>query len=111
MNEFLERYYTVQPIEPDENYFYACEYMALTEIYDRTLTDRRCSWDKTSAFPHMPYQRELSTKYAEQLRKYYSELCGGTWQLIHNEIQKHSQYSAQMWIEEYNRLKDCFENY
>ena len=93
-------------IQEHELYFMACEYMAKTELYDRTLTDCRCRWDKTSAFPHTHYQRALSLKYAKQLRKYYSEFCEGTFRFIHDIIQKHPMYTAQMWIDEYNRLKE-----
>ena len=90
----------------DEIYLMACEYMAKTEMYDRSLTNCRSTWDKTEAFLDNPRVRRLSYEYAAQLRKYYSEICGGTWQFIHNEIHKHTEYSAQMWIDEYYRLKE-----
>ena len=94
----------------DEYYFYACEYMAKTELYDRSLTNCRSPWDKTEAFLDNPRVKRLSNEYAAQLRRYYSEICGGTWQFIHNEIHKHTNYSAQMWVNEYYRLKEVLEN-
>lgn len=93
----------------DEYYFYACEYKAKTELYDRELTNCRSPWDKTSAFLDSPRVKRLSNEYAAQLRKYYSEICGGTWRFINNEIHKHNIYTAQKWINEYYRLKEVFE--
>lgn len=90
----------------NEYYAMACEYMAKTELYDRSLTDCRSPWDSTEAFLNRPYIKELSSGYAAQLRRYYRELCGGTWQPIHSEICKHTNYTAQMWIDEYNRVKE-----
>ena len=88
-----------------ETYKMACEYMAKTEVYDRTLTDARSPWDKTEAFIDIsPRIRHFSRVYAGNLRKYYEELCGGSWRPIQEEIIKHSKYSAQQWIDEYNRL-------
>lgn len=95
----------------DEIYLMACEYMAKTELYDRSLTDCRSPWDETEAFIDCnPRVRRLSIEYAAQLRRYYSEICGGTWRFIHNEIHKHTEYSAQMWIDEYYRLREVFED-
>lgn len=94
----------------DEIYLMTCEYMAKTELYDRSLTNCRSPWDKTEAFLDTPRVRRFSNEYAAQLRKYYSEICGGTWQFIHNEIHKHTNYTAQMWINEYYRLKEVYED-
>lgn len=94
----------------NEIYLMACEYMAKTELYDRSLTYCRSPWDKTEAFLDNPHVRRLSNEYAAQLRKYYSEICGGTWQFIHNEIHKHTKYSAQMWIDEYYRLREVLKD-
>lgn len=94
----------------DEYYFYACEYMAKTELYDRSLTNCRSPWDKTEAFLDNPLVKKLSNEYAAQLRRYYSKLCGGTWLFIQNEIHNHTIYSAQMWINEYYRLKEVLED-
>lgn len=90
--------------ENEEYYFYACGYMAKTELYDRSLTNCRCKYDTTEAFIINPLTRKLSTKYALQLKKQYADYCGGLWQSIQNEIRKHQKYSAQKWIDEYNRL-------
>ncbi len=91
-------------------YEMACEYMAKTELYDRSLTNCRSPWDKTEAFLDNPRVKKLSNEYAAQLRKYYSKICGGTWQFIHNEIHKHTEYTAQMWIDEYYRLREEVED-
>lgn len=89
----------------NDYYRMACEYMAKTELYDRLLTSCRSPWDNTEAFIHQPYIKRLSYSYAAQLRKYYKELCGDTWQPIHEEIHKHTHYTAQMWVDEYYRLQ------
>ena len=94
----------------DEIYMMACEYKAKTELYDRSLTNCRSPWDKTEAFLDSPRIKRISNEYAAQLRRYYSEICGGTWRFIHNEIHKHPTYTAQMWINEYYRLKEVIEN-
>lgn len=95
----------------DEIYLMACEYMAKTELYDRSLTNCRSPYDETEAFIDCnPRVRKFSNEYAAQLRRYYNEQCGGTWQFIHNEIHKHTKYTAQMWIDEYYRLKEVLED-
>jgi hypothetical protein len=43
----------------DEIYLMACEYMAKTEMYDRSLTNCRSPWDKTEAFLDNPRVRRL----------------------------------------------------
>lgn len=99
-------------VEPDsDTYKFACEYKAKTEMYDRTLTHARSRWDETEAFVDIsPRIRKLSREYEVQCRKYFTEICGGSWQPIHLEIQKHHYYTAQQWINEYNRLKEVEKN-
>lgn len=94
----------------DEYYFYACEYMAKTELYDRTLTDERGPFDSTSAFLSTGRLRRISYEYCLKLRKYLTEICGGTFRFIQEEINKHDYYTAQMWIDEYYRLKETLED-
>lgn len=89
----------------NEYYYLACEYMARTELYDRTLTNERSPFDSSSAFLSNGRLRNISNEYCIKLRKYYTEICGGTFGFIKEEINKHTYYSAQMWIDEYNRLK------
>lgn len=43
-------YYQQEPIEPDIYFKFVCFYQAMTELYDRGLTDERSQCDKTEAF-------------------------------------------------------------
>ena len=46
----------------------ACEYMAMTELYDRSLTKARTQHDPTEAFV-CGYVRSLSNAFASNLRR------------------------------------------
>ena len=86
----------------EEIYELACFYMAKTEEFDRRLSDTRCEYDKTEALVP-PRLRNLSTKAARDLWKVidpYNVLKGD----ILLEIKRHSNYTAQQWIDEYYRL-------
>lgn len=90
--------------EDTEIYKYACTYMALTELYDRRFTHTRSPHDSTEAFVVYPESRKLSNQYAWELKNL---LCNGDldlWHDIQSEIHRHAGYSAQMWIDEWNRL-------
>lgn len=113
-------------IRNNKYYFYACEYMAKTELYDRWLTDKRSPYDKTSAFitpnirglSRLNCKRVLEEIYQEILKEWDIDLARvnastsvwieselhSEWQKIWNEIITHNKYSAQKWIDEYNWL-------
>ena len=84
----------------NEIYFRACEYCAKTELHDRTLTKARSDVDSTEAYFTNPYQRNISTMYAHNLANSY----GKWWKDIREEIERHKNYTAQHWIDEYERL-------
>ena len=87
-------------------YALACLYMGATEDYDRSLTDERSRYDPTEAFVYSYYNdiRSLINRYAIDLRnKILKEYCI-SWKDIRNEIQKHSNYSSQYWVSEYERI-------
>lgn len=90
-------------INYDNPYHIACEYMAKTELYDRTLTHKRSPYDHTEAYILTPWQRRFSTDYSRGLITYYKSM-GIDWGVIHKEILKHRGYTAQYWIDEYNML-------
>ena len=46
-----------------------CYYHAKTELYDRTLTDKRSRHDPTEAYLGNSTTRSLSNKYALELRE------------------------------------------
>lgn len=88
-------------------YMLACLYMGATEEYDRTLTDKQSRYDPTEAFVQSYYNdiKNYSNRYAIGLRhKIMGEYGNYIWKDIHNEIQKHSNYSAQDWVNEYRRM-------
>ena len=82
----------------------ACEYMARTELYDRSLTRRRSPHDPTEAFID-GYVRGLSVAFAQNLRREMAIKYNITSFELGEEIGRHRSYSAQMWIDEYERLQ------
>ena len=88
-------------------YKLACLYMGMTEEYDRSLTDMRDRYDPTEAFVCSYYNdiRSYSNRYASGLKNKIMKECGASiWKDIQNEIQKHNNYSAQGWVDEYERI-------
>jgi len=88
----------------DNLYTAACEYMAKTELYDRSLTRRRSPHDPTEAFID-GYVRGLSVAFAQRLRSDVTKKYCITPFELGEEIGRHRSYSAQMWIDEYERLQ------
>ena len=83
----------------------ACEYMAKTELYDRSLTDMRSPHDPTEAWIATEYERRYSNAYSMSLRIEVSKKYCVTPFELGEEIGRHRSYSAQMWIDEYERLQ------
>ena len=78
--------------------------MAKTELYDRTLTKRRTQYDPTEAFID-GYMRGLAVAFAQYVRSDVAKkYCITPIELV-EEIGRHKSYSAQMWIDEYERLQ------
>ena len=88
----------------DNLYKAACEYMAETEQYNRSLTNRRTQYDPTEAFID-GYVRGLSVAFAQNLRREMAIKYNITPFELGEEIGRHRSYSAQMWIDEYERLQ------
>ena len=78
--------------------------MAETELYDRSLTNRRTQHDPTEAFID-GYVRGLSVAFAQNLRREMAIKYNITSFELGEEIGRHRSYSAQMWIDEYERLQ------
>ena len=103
-----ERTYLCKPIMNDEldSWYKLCVYYhAKTELYDRTLTDLRSPYDPTEAYIQ-GIERSLSWAYARKIRQFISEMTIDIPEHIKsiglNANKYH--YSAQDWINEYNRL-------
>ena len=85
-------------------YRLACLYMGMTEEYDRSLTDMRDRYDQTEAFLYCNEMSSESNRYAAFVRnKIMKDYCIG-WKEIQSEIRRHDNYSAQHWIDEYERI-------
>lgn len=82
--------------------------MAKTELHDRKITNKRCPWDKTQALLIHPIHQRQSEIYSLIVRKYFESL-DYPWDLIKAEIRRHSYYTAQNWIDEYNKLIEAEE--
>jgi len=81
----------------------ACEYMSRTEHYDRTLSGMRSKYDKTEAYIP-PSMRQFSIVNANNVRVEVERKYGITYSELFGEIKRHRCYTAQMWIDEYDRL-------
>lgn len=94
----------IKELQMDLSYALACLYMGMTEEYDRSLTDKRSKYDPTEAFLYCDKIRSESNRYAAFVRnKIMKDYCIG-WKEIQSEIRRHNNYSAQHWIDEYERI-------
>nr|DAR20226.1 MAG TPA: hypothetical protein [Caudoviricetes sp.] len=85
-------------------YRLACLYMGMTEEYDRSLTGKRSKYDPTEAFLYCNEMRSESNRYAAFVRnKIMKDYCI-LWEEIQSEIRRHNTFSAQHWIDEYERI-------
>lgn len=78
--------------------------MGMTEEYDRLLTDMRDRYDPIEAFLYYNDIRSKSNRYAKAVKKKIIENYCVPWKEIHNEICRHNNYSAQHWVDEYERI-------
>lgn len=102
-NEMLD-IWVINSTEDTELYKYACTYMALTELYDRRFTHTRSRYDYTEALIVHPEDRKLSNQYAFKLKNLLCNGNTGLWHDIQNEINRYPNYSADKWIDEWDRL-------
>lgn len=86
------------------SYELACLYMGMTEEYDRSLTDMRDRYDQTKAFLYCNDIRSESNRYAKAVRNKITEDCHILWKEIQDEIHRHNNFSAQHWVDEYERI-------
>lgn len=85
-------------------YRLACLYMGMTEEYDRSLTDMRDRYDPTKAFLYYNDIRSESNRYAKAVRNKITKDCPILWKEIQDEIHRHINFSAQHWVDEYERI-------
>lgn len=85
-------------------YRLACLYMGMTEEYDRSLTNMRTKYDPTEAFLYYNDIRLKSNRYAKAVRNKIIEDYHIPWKEIHDEIHSYIYFSAQHWVDEYERI-------
>ena len=85
-------------------YALACLYMGMTEEYDRLLTDVRSRYDQTKAFLYCNEIRSGSNRYAAFVRNKIVKEYYIMWKEIRSEIRRHNNFSAQHWVDEYERI-------
>ena len=90
--------------EKPDYYKLACLYIGLTEMYDRSLTDERSRFDNTEAFVGNQHIYHLSQVYSCYVRKSIINTYFVMWSDVREEIKKHRCYSAQQWVDEYERI-------
>lgn len=105
-------YYQQEPIEPDIYLKFVCFYQAMTELYDRGLTDERSPYDKTEAFVSKKI-RGSSELYSQQLynciREYIWRKTKVPFDIERWRKEIRQRYSAQGWIdlfEHFRKQKD-----
>jgi hypothetical protein len=84
-----------------------CFYHAQTELYDRTLTDLRSPYDPTEAFitgECRSLSNWFSKKMYDFIRRVAFELRIPNSVISKEGFGNRYNYSAQHWIDEYNRL-------
>lgn len=87
-------------------------YHAKTEIFDRGLTDLRSPYDPTEAYIVEDRIRSYSNKYALNMRQfiiYTADKLKISKDIKANFNAAQFHFSAQGWIDEYNRLKSIGE--
>lgn len=97
--------------EEDHLWYKLCVYYhAKTELFDRELTDLRSPFDPTEAYIDGTIRKQ-SNRYALRIRNLVQEI-GRFYLGYHNRTLNdfnHYRFSAQKWIDEYNRLDDAGE--
>jgi hypothetical protein len=110
----LEDVWTVESLansavnEKEYTWYKLCVfYHAITEIYDRELTDLRSPYDPTEAFVG-GQERHLSNAYAKLTRRFVYKVADRLGMSSRRKLSDFDYYrfSAQGWIIEYNRLKE-----
>lgn len=75
----------------------------MTEEYDRSL-DMRDRYDSDTSFLYYNDIRSESNRYAQAVRNKIIEDYHIPWKKIHCEIHRHINFSAQHWVDEYERI-------
>lgn len=105
-------YYQQPPIESDVYFQFVCFYQAVTELYDRTLTDTRSPYDETEAYfggrslEYKRYSDLYSERLYNQVVKYIEKKTNQLFDIHRWKKEIRQRYSAQGWIDMFERLKE-----
>lgn len=110
-NNEWKSYYMQKPIKDNDDIYFKCIcfYQAMTEIYDRRLTDKRSQYEETEAYV-TGENRKYSEWYALKLYRLATEYIvfktkksfdANRWGRERNS----AKYSAQGWINVFEHLK------
>lgn len=101
--------YQQVPIEPDIYFKFVCFYQAITELFDRGLTDERSPWDKTEAYILTQREKEWSAWYSKKLynciREYIWRKTEYPFDIERWRKEIRQRYSAQGWIDVFKHFK------
>ncbi len=103
-------YYRQEPIEPDIYIKFVCFYQAMTELYDRGLTNMRNPYDRTEAYFGGIYReyKRFSDYYSKKMYDcvvvYIIHKTNQPFDIRRWKKQIRQGYSAQYWI-------DLFEHF
>lgn len=112
--EYLSQYNCIPVFDSKDGeykekmYFIACKYMGITESIDRNLPHFTSPIDNTCAVPIDGYWRRVSESFSDSLREkliYEYDLRISDWDYVLGIIKK-ANYSAQRWIDEYNKINE-----
>lgn len=105
-----KRFYQQEPIEPDIYFKFVCFYQAMTELYDRGLTNMRNPYDRTEAYFGGIYReyKRFSDYYSKKMYDcvvvYIIHKTNQPFDIRRWKKEIRQGYSAQGWI-------DLFENF
>lgn len=109
MLELIYAQYQKELIEQDIYFKFVCFYMAMTEMYDRGLTDNRSPYDETEAYI-TGESRKYSAWYSRRLYncvvKYVERKTKSTFDIRRWRKEMQRIHSAQGWINVFESLKN-----
>lgn len=103
MIEYGKMWRWLKPTQYEIDIFHiACEYMARTELYDRSLPHKM---HNGSAFVH-PRYHQLSNLYAINLRKKLIKDNCFDWNDVREYIKRHNYATEEWWIEQWKMWRE-----
>lgn len=107
-----KNYYQQEPIEPDIYFKFVCFYQAMTELYDRTLTNMKSPYDKTEAYFGGIYRenKRLSDYHSKKMYdcvvEYIIHKTNQPFDIRRWKKQIRKNYSSQGWVDLFQAFKN-----